>query len=78
MYEIIFLLLLCSKFKECPHPGPDVRQEVGTKIGLEARQVKFWFQNRRSQQKASTHLTTILLHVSASIFKHLSTSLISS
>ncbi|OEL24939.1 Homeobox-leucine zipper protein ROC6, partial [Dichanthelium oligosanthes] len=40
-----------AKFQECIHPDPEVRQELGKKIGLEARQVKFWFQNRRSAMR---------------------------
>lgn len=58
-------MFMCSQFRVCSHPNPDVRQELAAKIGLEERQVKFWFQNRRSQMKASFHLTTILLYMSA-------------
>eukprot|EP00250_Pteridium_aquilinum_P014469 c22012_g1_i1 orf=96-2435(+) len=41
-----------SFFKECPHPDEKQRQELGRALKLSPRQVKFWFQNRRTQMKA--------------------------
>ncbi|XP_060188480.1 homeobox-leucine zipper protein MERISTEM L1-like [Lycium barbarum] len=41
-----------SFFKECPHPDDKQRKELGKKLGLEPLQVKFWFQNKRTQMKA--------------------------
>nr|POE69422.1 homeobox-leucine zipper protein anthocyaninless 2 [Quercus suber] len=38
-------------FKECPHPDEKQRLELSRKLGLEIKQVKFWFQNRRTQMK---------------------------
>ncbi|KAI4351788.1 hypothetical protein L6164_006105 [Bauhinia variegata] len=40
-----------SFFKECPHPDEKQRMELSRKLGLESKQVKFWFQNRRTQMK---------------------------
>ncbi|CAA2983402.1 homeobox-leucine zipper HDG1-like isoform X3 [Olea europaea subsp. europaea] len=40
-----------NSFKENPHPDEKARQLVGRRLGLEERQVKFWFQNRRTQMK---------------------------
>ncbi|OVA20332.1 Homeobox domain [Macleaya cordata] len=39
-------------FKESPHPDEKQRQQLSKKLGLAPRQVKFWFQNRRTQIKA--------------------------
>ncbi|XP_020263950.1 homeobox-leucine zipper protein GLABRA 2 isoform X2 [Asparagus officinalis] len=39
-------------FKESPHPDEKQRQQLSKKLGLSPRQVKFWFQNRRTQIKA--------------------------
>ncbi|RWR73432.1 homeobox-leucine zipper protein GLABRA 2 [Cinnamomum micranthum f. kanehirae] len=39
-------------FKESPHPDEKQRQQLSKKLGLNPRQVKFWFQNRRTQIKA--------------------------
>ncbi|CAA6656324.1 unnamed protein product [Spirodela intermedia] len=38
-------------FKECPHPDEKQRLELSKKLSLDSRQVKFWFQNRRTQMK---------------------------
>ncbi|XP_004980253.1 homeobox-leucine zipper protein ROC6-like [Setaria italica] len=41
-----------SLFQLSAHPDDPTRQELADKIGLEARQVKFWFQNQRTKTKA--------------------------
>ncbi|KAK3141763.1 hypothetical protein QOZ80_4BG0338020 [Eleusine coracana subsp. coracana] len=38
-------------FKEFPHPDDKQRADLSKRLGLEPRQVKFWFQNRRTQMK---------------------------
>ncbi|WVZ94669.1 hypothetical protein U9M48_040534 [Paspalum notatum var. saurae] len=48
-------------FKECPHPDDKQRKELSRELGLEPLQVKFWFQNKRTQMKASS-TTTLLLY----------------
>ncbi|XP_010523041.1 PREDICTED: homeobox-leucine zipper protein ANTHOCYANINLESS 2 isoform X1 [Tarenaya hassleriana] len=40
-----------AMFKECPHPDEKQRLELSKRLCLETRQVKFWFQNRRTQMK---------------------------
>uniref|UniRef100_A0ACD5ZZ49 Uncharacterized protein n=1 Tax=Avena sativa TaxID=4498 RepID=A0ACD5ZZ49_AVESA len=42
-------------FKECPHPDDKQRKELSRELGLEPLQVKFWFQNKRTQMKASRY-----------------------
>ncbi|XP_021766927.1 homeobox-leucine zipper protein PROTODERMAL FACTOR 2-like [Chenopodium quinoa] len=39
-------------FKECPHPDDKQRKELSRRLSLEPLQVKFWFQNKRTQMKA--------------------------
>ncbi|KAL2558592.1 Homeobox-leucine zipper protein ANTHOCYANINLESS 2 [Forsythia ovata] len=41
-----------TSFKENPHPDEKARRDLGRRLGLEERQVKFWFQNRRTQMKS--------------------------
>jgi homeobox-leucine zipper protein len=41
-------------FKECPHPDDKQREHLSSELGLKPRQVKSWFQNRRTQMKAQT------------------------
>ncbi|GLU22225.1 hypothetical protein SLE2022_383150 [Rubroshorea leprosula] len=41
-----------SLFKESPHPDEKQREQLSKQLGLAPRQVKFWFQNRRTQIKA--------------------------
>jgi hypothetical protein len=47
------LINLFRFFKECPHPDDKQRKELSRELGLEPLQVKFWFQNKRTQMKAS-------------------------
>ncbi|CAM6074888.1 unnamed protein product [Sphagnum tenellum] len=43
-----------TMFKECPHLDEKQRQRLIADLGLQPRQVKFWFQSRRTQMKAQT------------------------
>ncbi|KAH6559434.1 hypothetical protein KP509_1Z008300 [Ceratopteris richardii] len=38
-------------FKKCAHPDQRQREQLSNALGLNLRQVKFWFQNRRNQMK---------------------------
>ncbi|XP_057796519.1 homeobox-leucine zipper protein PROTODERMAL FACTOR 2-like [Salvia miltiorrhiza] len=38
-------------YKECPHPDEKQRKELSIQLGIEPIQVKFWFQNKRTQMK---------------------------
>ncbi|CAA7060255.1 unnamed protein product [Microthlaspi erraticum] len=38
-------------FMECPHPTEKRRSEIAQRLNMESRQIKFWFQNKRSQEK---------------------------
>ncbi|XP_021765591.1 homeobox-leucine zipper protein HDG5-like [Chenopodium quinoa] len=44
-------------FRECPHPDDKQRMKLSQDLGLKPRQVKFWFQNRRTQMKAQQDRT---------------------
>lgn len=47
-----FLFWLFNRFfKECPHPDDKQRKQLSRELGLEPLQVKFWFQNKRTQMK---------------------------
>ncbi|KAI4365059.1 hypothetical protein MLD38_021079 [Melastoma candidum] len=41
-----------SFYKENPHPDDKQRKELSRELGLEPLQIKFWFQNKRTQMKA--------------------------
>lgn len=43
-------------FKECPHPDEKQRLHLSREVGLDPRQIKFWFQNRRTQMKVTSVL----------------------
>lgn len=38
-------------FKEFPHPDENQRQQLSRELNLDSRQIKFWFQNKRTQTK---------------------------
>jgi hypothetical protein len=46
------------------HPTTDQISDIAKEIGLQPRQVKFWFQNRRTQKKVTFFfiLINIMLH----------------
>lgn len=50
-----------SLFKECPHPDDKQRMKLSQELGLKPRQVKFWFQNRRTQMKVITFYHSLSL-----------------
>lgn len=48
-----YFFLFSSFYQEFPHPDEKQRAELSNKLGLERKQIKFWFQNRRTQMKVS-------------------------
>nr|GMD08972.1 homeobox-leucine zipper protein MERISTEM L1-like [Ipomoea batatas] len=48
-----------SFFKECPHPDDKQRKDLGRRLGLEPLQVKFWFQNKRTQMKVQSPFVSV-------------------
>ena len=46
----------CRLFKESPHPDEKQREQLSKQLGLAPRQVKFWFQNRRTQIKVTNQI----------------------
>ncbi|CAI9758120.1 unnamed protein product [Fraxinus pennsylvanica] len=39
-------------FKECPKPDENQRRQLCSELALDPNQIKFWFQNKRTQMKA--------------------------
>jgi len=65
---IIFVIECFSFFKECPHPDEKQRTDLSRKLGLANKQVKFWFQNRRTQMKVKfeyihAHVCSLLMRL---------------
>ena len=52
--------MICRFFKEYPHPDDKQRKELSRELGLEPLQVKFWFQNKRTQMKVLTSSPNII------------------
>ncbi|WJX24187.1 hypothetical protein P8452_13322 [Trifolium repens] len=44
-------------FMTVEHPTAEQRSDIAKEIGLQPNQVKFWFQNRRTQKKSKTEKT---------------------
>ncbi|GER34858.1 homeobox-leucine zipper protein ROC2 [Striga asiatica] len=42
-------------FREYPHPDNNQRDELSKELEMEPSQVKFWFQNKRTQMKTKHH-----------------------
>lgn len=43
--------------EECPHPDEAQRTQFAEQVGLEPKQIRFWFQNKRTLLKVfSFHL----------------------
>ncbi|XP_030461287.1 homeobox-leucine zipper protein ROC8-like [Syzygium oleosum] len=38
-------------FKDFPHPDENQRRQLSRELGLDPKQIKFWFQNKRTQRK---------------------------
>ncbi|XP_021318696.1 homeobox-leucine zipper protein ROC6 [Sorghum bicolor] len=56
-FNVEQLQQLESSFQECTHPDDAMRRELAARVGIETRQVKFWFQNRRTQTKVKSYAT---------------------
>ncbi|XP_021888059.1 homeobox-leucine zipper protein ROC8-like [Carica papaya] len=41
-------------FENCPHPDESQRRQLSRELGLDPKQVKFWFQNKRTQTRAQS------------------------
>ncbi|PNY17363.1 homeobox-leucine zipper protein GLABRA 2-like, partial [Trifolium pratense] len=61
-------------FKESPHPDEKQRQQLSKQLGLAPRQVKFWFQNRRTQIKVEKLRAALGKHASGTMSPSCSTS----
>ncbi|KAI7827377.1 homeobox domain-containing protein, partial [Kickxella alabastrina] len=45
------LTLLEGTFKSTPKPSSELRKSLASTLGMTAREVQIWFQNRRAKQK---------------------------
>ncbi|ESW30853.1 hypothetical protein PHAVU_002G187900, partial [Phaseolus vulgaris] len=43
-----------DKVDECSHPDETRRRQIGEELGLDAKQVKFWFQNKKTQLRTKS------------------------
>lgn len=57
LIKVVIKIISCRLFKENPHPDDKQRKRLSDELGLKPRQVKFWFQNRRTQMKVTTNST---------------------
>ncbi|KAF8089857.1 hypothetical protein N665_0495s0006 [Sinapis alba] len=53
--------ILEAYFKECPHPNESQRQKLCKELNLEVDQIKFWFQNKRTQSKTQDERNSNIL-----------------
>lgn len=53
----------CRFYKECPHPDEKQRKELSLQLGIEPIQVKFWFQNKRTQMKVYIYKPVLLFSI---------------
>jgi Homeodomain len=56
----MFLVYFCRYFIKNPHPDDKAREELSLDLGLEPSQVKFWFQNKRTQLKVCVLLACVV------------------
>uniref|UniRef100_M8C863 Homeobox-leucine zipper protein HDG11 n=1 Tax=Aegilops tauschii TaxID=37682 RepID=M8C863_AEGTA len=47
------ILALEAAFKQCPHPDETQVANLSRETGMTPQQIKYWFQTRRAQIKAS-------------------------
>jgi len=55
-------------FRKCPHPTKSTRCQIAEELGLDPKQVKFWFQNKRTQIKVIYIYLFIYLFIFLFIF----------
>ena len=51
------LLILTKIFEQTDTPNYELRQELSKRIGMSAREIQVWFQNRRAKINRSKHIT---------------------
>ncbi|CAH2052620.1 unnamed protein product, partial [Thlaspi arvense] len=60
-FVIATLLNNSRDLKQCPHPGESQRHKLCKELNLELDQIKFWFQNKRTQSKAQNERSSNIL-----------------
>ncbi|KAH6811115.1 homeodomain GLABROUS 3 [Perilla frutescens var. frutescens] len=60
--------------REHPHPDPHQRLQLSSELGLDPKKIKFWFQNKRTQNKVVISTPSVNFDVNFSSERYFSDS----